>query len=185
MALPNGRNLEESQAVPGGLFSTSDCKYIGPYTTVLNFTGVVLKRNNLGGLNDPTLPSGLLYGNVGIQRLTGRALDLEVQNLSAYIPQHPEQNGIDSSLTFGVVNLRAPLDGEGTPGVDWSFVTLAFTFRDSETGAVTYVEDTQFSVFDLDEGFNDRSTECLGISNANLIQVGPAGTELQEVADRF
>eukprot|EP00966_Prymnesium_polylepis_P069698 1620734-Prymnesium_polylepis.1 len=54
------------------------CTTLSPTDTLLSFgAGTTVKQSNLDGA-DASLPATLLYGNVGLDGVTGRSLDLEV-----------------------------------------------------------------------------------------------------------
>ena len=106
-SLASGRKLSEPSAI-----SSTTCKTISTFDTTLDFTGVTISRNNLGQLDDPSQPNGLVYQNVGVNAQTNRSLDIEVINTTFYDSTNTANNGVDGAGVFCQINLRAPLSGE-------------------------------------------------------------------------
>jgi hypothetical protein len=125
------------------------------------------------------LPGGeLRYGNVGVVR--DRTVDLVVtitdgeytDILSVWEERDKDvltMNGRKEDSQFGSINLQTvkdkPRSGEGN---------FRFCFRDQETNELTKVDTFRWSVFDLDDRWDDKTQEGISIKEKMIVDVGQA-----------
>ena len=145
------------------------CLGIRPDDFVLSLSEAVLHNNNLGGQMSSTIEPTLRFGGVGINPATGRQVDLEMANTSAYAVWNPSRNGLLGQMAR--INVRAPqYEEEGS--IEEVAVNLDLNFIDSADGTPVVLGRFHLTVFDLDTG-NQVAPECVSTRGFDTAHFAP------------
>ena len=140
-----------------------------PDDFALSLSQASVLNNNLGGQTSSTGEPTLRLGSVGINHATGRQVDLEIANTSAYAVWNSAKNGLRGQMVR--INVQAPqYEEEGI--IDEVAVNLDLNFIDSADGTPVVLGRFHLTVFDLDTA-DQVAPECVSTRGFDTAHFAP------------
>ena len=147
-----------------------NCKFDDNTKTLLNFFEATVLNANLGGFDSTNSDKTLTYGNVGVNRQTGKKINLVVMNTTEYVPKNANAPNLNGE--FGQINMQSP---KASWGLSYLATSFTFSFVDAETGNPVVLAKFPFSFFDMD-GTASGATECMTTKDFHSVMIGNMDT---------